>query len=172
VYAGVNVQKLKLADAESSTGNFYHLLQGNKKLAMFGKVDRKVLKQFDISQEVWYAEINFDLLLRQLTTGMVAIPPPPRFPEVRRDLSMVLDQQVRYQDIEKLAFTTIPDLLKEVNLFDVYEGEKIGAGKKSYAMSFLLRDEEQTLQDQRIDKVMEKLMKQLEEKLGVMIRKG
>jgi phenylalanyl-tRNA synthetase beta chain len=85
---------------------------------------------------------------------------------------MVLDQQVRYQDIEKLAFATIPDLLKEVNLFDVYEGEKIGAGKKSYAMSFLLRDEEQTLQDQRIDKVMEKLMKQLEEKLGVMIRKG
>jgi len=172
VYAGVNIQKLKLADAENATGNFYHLFAGNKKLAMFGKVDRKVLKQFDISQEVWYAEINFDLLLKQLATGMFTIPPPPRFPEVRRDLSMVLDQQVRYQDIEKLAFTTIPDLLKEVNLFDVYEGDKIGAGKKSYAMSFLLRDEEQTLQEQRIDKVMEKLMKQLEERLGVSIRKG
>lgn len=168
----VNLQKFSLEESESNTGNFFSYKSGKKVLATFGKVSRKILKQFDVAQDVWYAEINFEILKKQLTTGMITIPPPPRFPEVHRDLSMILDQNVRYQDIEKIAYTTVPDLLKEVNLFDVYEGEKIGAGKKSYAMSFLLRDEEQTLQDQRIDKVMDKLMKQLEERLGVSIRKS
>jgi phenylalanyl-tRNA synthetase beta chain len=169
---GLSQQKLKLADADESYGAFYTLSHGSKKVALLGKVDRKVLKQFDIAQEVWYAAIYFDAVVKEMHTGMTTIPAPPKFPEVRRDLSMVLDQQVRYQDIEKLAFATVPDLLREVNLFDVYEGDKIEAGKKSYAMSFLLRDDEQTLQEQRIEKAMDKLMKQLEAKLGVNIRKG
>lgn len=172
LHAGVNLQQLKMQDEDSGEGQFYSLSVGKRKIAHFGKPSAKVLKQFDIMQDVWYAEIRPDVILSLPEQGMMTIPPPPKFPEVKRDLSMVLDQQVRYQEIEKIAFATVPGILKEVSLFDVYEGDKIEQGKKSYAVSFLLRDEEQTLQDQQIDMAMEKLMKQFEEKLGAVIRKA
>jgi phenylalanyl-tRNA synthetase beta chain len=107
-----------------------------------------------------------------LNTADKVVPGPPKFPEVRRDLSMLLDRKVAYSELEKIAYASEPKLLRGVNLFDVYEGDKIEAGKKSYAVSFLLRDDEATLQDKQIDGVMDKLMKQFESKLGAVIRKG
>ena len=141
-------------------------------LVKMGKVKKAVLKACDVSQDVWYAEFHFENLMRAIETKDRVVPGPPKFPEVRRDLSMVLDKSVQYTELESIAFAAEPKLLKEVNLFDVYEGDKIEAGKKSYAMSFILRDDEATLQDKQIDAVMNKLMKQLETKLNVVIRKS
>lgn len=145
---------------------------GKKLLATAGKVNRQVLKAADVSQPVWYADVKLDTLLSLIETKDREIPGPPKFPEVRRDLSMLLDKSVRYAELETLAFASEPKILRKVNLFDVYEGEKIEQGKKSYALSFTLRDEEATLQDKQIDAVMDKLMKQFETKLGAVIRKG
>lgn len=145
---------------------------GKKLIATAGKVKKTVLKATDVSQPVWYADIRLEALLKTIDSKDHEIPGPPKFPEVRRDLSMMLDRNVRYADLETLAFTAEPKLLRQVNLFDVYEGEKIEQGKKSYAISFILRDDEATLQDKQIDAVMEKLMKQFEGKLGAVIRKG
>jgi phenylalanyl-tRNA synthetase beta chain len=141
------------------------------RVALMGEVNKKTLKLMDINQPVFYAEFNLDFLLRLVPTTNESVPEPPKFPEVRRDLSMMLDKQVSYQEVEKLAYATEPKLLKNVNLFDVYEGEKIEAGKKSYALSFMLRDEQATLQDKQIDQVMDKLMKQFEQKLNATIRR-
>lgn len=152
--------------------NCYQLLHKKQILASAGSVTRKILTAMDISQPVWYAEINLDVLLHAISTASAEIPGPPRFPEVRRDLSMLLDRAVQYAQLEEIAYASEPALLKQVNLFDVYEGDKIEAGKKSYALSFTLRDEEGTLQDKRIDAVMDKLMKAFEARLGAVIRKG
>jgi len=141
-------------------------------LAEAGQVPRTILKNLDIRQPVWFADIHTDIFLafagdrRQIFSG------PPRFPEVKRDLSMLLDRTIRFSDIERLAYESEPRLLRQVTLFDVYEGDKIESGKKSYAVSFLLRDDEATLQDKQIDAVMDKLMKQYEKTLGAVIRKA
>lgn len=150
----------------------FRILLGKDTVALAGSVHRKLLSSFDIQQPVWYAELDMDIVLKCYATGAEEIPGPPRFPEVRRDLSMLLDRHVLYSQLEEIAYVTEPVLLKQVNLFDVYEGEKIEQGKKSYALSFTLRDDEATLQDKRIDAVMEKLMKAFEGKLGAVIRKG
>ncbi|CAN5402718.1 phenylalanine--tRNA ligase subunit beta [soil metagenome] len=144
---------------------------GGKLIAQFGVVGKNVLKSADISQPVLYAEIHLAELMKLVPVTDEQAPEPPKFPEVRRDLSMLLDRKVNYAEVEKIAFATEPSLLRAVNLFDVYEGEKIGADKKSYALSFILRDNEATLQDKKIDTVMEKLMAQFEQKLGAIIRR-
>jgi phenylalanyl-tRNA synthetase beta chain len=140
-------------------------------IAVLGNVKRGLLKQFDLSQPIWYADINLDALMKCVPSKDPRVPEPPKFPEVRRDLSMVLDRSILYNDIQKLAMQAEPKLLKSVNAFDVYEGEKIEAGKKSYALSFILQDENSTLTDKQIDGVMDKLMNQLEQKLGAQIRR-
>jgi phenylalanyl-tRNA synthetase beta chain len=140
-------------------------------LAELGKVKPSLLKHFDIGQDVYYAEINWDLLLRQTKPDGIVYREIPKFPEVRRDLSMVLDKNVQFRDIERLSFESERNYLRNVNLFDVYEGDKIGAGKKSYALSFILVNEEDTLTDKQIDKAMERIMQNLEKSLGAVIRK-
>ena len=173
-HAGIDNRKqlsLKTIDNESMelTIGYY---AGKALIATSGKVSKNVLKQMDISQAVWYADIHMDALLRILNVKDKEVPEPPKFPEVKRDLSMLLDRAIQFAELEKLAYTSEPKLLKAVNLFDVYEGDKIEKGKKSYAVSFILRDDETTLQEKQIDAVMEKLMKQFETKLGAVIRKG
>ncbi|MFM1744260.1 MAG: phenylalanyl-tRNA ligase subunit beta [Bacteroidota bacterium] len=145
---------------------------GKHRLAFAGKVGKALLRSMDIGQDVWYAEVGLEYLTRLSAQKAFSASGPPRFPEVRRDLSMLLDDSVRYDTIESLAFQTESRLLRQVNLFDVYEGDKIAAGKKSYAISFTLRDDESTLQDKQIDAVMDRLMKQFESKLGAVIRKS
>jgi phenylalanyl-tRNA synthetase beta chain len=145
---------------------------GKKEIARIGLVRKKVLKKFDLDGAIYFADVNLDQLERIINTAAVKISEPPKFPEVQRDLSMVLDKSVQYQSLEDLAFETERKILRDVNLFDVYEGEKIGEGKKSYALSFTLRDDEKTLTEKDIDKVMQRLMENFEKKLGAGIRKG
>lgn len=145
---------------------------GEKTLVRFGMVKRSMAKQFDIQGEVAYADLDWDLLLQRAKKKPVRSTELSRFPQVRRDLSMQLDQAVSYAQVEALAFRTEKKLLRSINLFDVYAGDKIEAGKKSYAISFILQDDTQTLTDPQIDKVMDRLMGAMEKELGAVIRRG
>lgn len=141
-----------------------------KKLVEFGRVSKAMLKLVDIKQPVFFAEFNWELVLELTARQRVSFTDVPRFPEVRRDLALVIDKSVEYQEIEKLAFETERKLLKRVNLFDIYEGDKIEAGKKSYAVSFFLQDVEKTLNDKQIEKIMQKLVNTFAKKLNASIR--
>lgn len=145
-----------------------------KILAEFGKVSNDILKNFDIRREVFYACFLWDNVMGALKSGKISFKELPKFPSVRRDLAMILDKSVQYSEIEKIAYQSEKKLLKNVNLFDVFEDEKgvkIPAGKKSYAVSFTFLDEMKTLTDIQIDKAMERLMKVYETDFGAQIRK-
>lgn len=135
-----------------------------------GKVSNKLLRAFDIKQEVFAAEFNWDRMMKLHGKSRILFRPIPKFQEVRRDLSLLLEHRIKFRQIEQLAYNTERKLLKEISLFDVYEGEKIEQGKKSYAISFVLLDEEKTLTDKQIDKVMEKISRALEKELGAVVR--
>lgn len=144
--------------------------RGGKRLATFGVVARKLLKAFDIDNEVYYADFNWKELLKAVKSVKVGYKELSKFPAVKRDLALLIDKKVQFAEIEKIAYETEKKLLKEVSLFDVYEGKNLEAGKKSYAVSFLLQDETATLNDKQIDKIMSKLVANLENKLGAKLR--
>ena len=144
--------------------------RGGKRLATFGVVTKKLLKAFDIDNEVYYADLDWKELMRAIRSVKVSFKEISKFPAVKRDLALLLDKNIQFAEIEKIAYETEKKLLKEVELFDVYEGKNLEAGKKSYAVSFLLQDETQTLNDKMIDKIMSKLVKNLEDKLGAKLR--
>ena len=131
---------------------------------------KKLLKAFDIDDEVYYADLNWKELMKAIRSVKISYKEISKFPAVKRDLALLLDKNVQFAEIEKIAYDTEKKLLKEVELFDVYEGKNIEAGKKSYAVSFLLQDETQTLNDKMIDKIMSKLVKNLEDKLNAKLR--
>jgi phenylalanyl-tRNA synthetase beta chain len=168
---GIENYKLNI---EQKSGNVFSqtidLMLKKRVMATIGEVNKKTLKQYDISQPVYYAELDIETIMRAVSPSDIKAIEPSKYPEVRRDLSMVLDKNVNYSEVEEIAFNSVKGILREVNLFDVYEGEKIEAGKKSYALSFILRDDEATLQDKQIDTAMDKLMKQFETRLGAIIR--
>jgi phenylalanyl-tRNA synthetase beta chain len=141
-----------------------------EEIARIGKVKSLILKDFGIRQELFYAELSTSLLFNAANPKLV-IQDVPKFPEVRRDLSLVLDAPVKFDQIRELVMSTERKLVKELTAFDVYEGENIPKGKKAYALSFTLLDESKTLTDQEIDKTMERLMDAFEKKLGAVIRK-
>lgn len=142
----------------------------NKKAAEFGFVKKSLLKKFDIKKEVFFADFNWDAVVELTKGSSVRYKEIPKFPEVRRDLALVVDRSVKYELLESLAFEAEKNLLKNVNLFDVYEGDNIGPGKKSYALSFILQDENATLTDTEVEKVILKLMKAYQEKARAVIR--
>ncbi len=144
--------------------------QGGKRLAMIGTVTRKLLKQFDIDNAVYFADINWIEVMRSIRSLKVSFKELPKFPAVRRDLALLIEKNVQFAQIEKLVFDADRKLVKSVNLFDVYEGKHLEAGKKSYAISITLQDENQTLNDKVIDKVMQKIIKSLEERAGARLR--
>lgn len=146
------------------------LFINNKPLVQMGQVSPAVCKTFDIKQPVYYAEINFDLLMKATKKHKVTVTELPKFPEVRRDLSMMVDCQVTFSQLHSIAFATERKLLKKVELFDVYEGDKLPAGKKSYALTFILEDKEQTMNDKTIDRIMENLQKAFEKEAGAQLR--
>ncbi|MBT1703171.1 phenylalanine--tRNA ligase subunit beta [Chryseosolibacter indicus] len=146
------------------------LIFKNKEIGKLGKVKPLILKDFGIKQELFYAELNTSLLFNAASPKLV-IQEVPKFPEVKRDLSLVLDAPVKFDEIYNLVMSTEKQLVKEVVAFDVYEGENIPKGKKAYALSFTLLDESKTLTDEVIDKTMERLMGAFEKKLGAVIRK-
>lgn len=142
----------------------------DKMLVTMGKVKPSITKKMGLKQEIFYAEIDWDLLLKK-TNNNIVFEEVSKFPEVRRDLSLVIDKQVSFEDIKKIALQNEQRLLRSINVFDVYEGENIGSDKKAYAMSFILQDKEKTLTDKVIDKTMTKLMSSFEKTLGALIRK-
>lgn len=171
------LKKLGIEIKEITTDNISQLFSysttyesGKKTIVEFGEVKKSVLKKSDIEQEVFYADFDWDEILKQLKKVSVKYTEVPVYPSVRRDLALLVDKQVRYADIKELAFKTEKNLLKEVNLFDVYEGKNLEPGKKSYAVSFILQDERATLNDKTINKVMEKMAATLKENLGATIR--
>ena len=144
--------------------------RGGKLLASLGIVSHKILKGFDIDNEVYFADINWKELLKAIRNVKVNYVELTKFPAVKRDLALLIDKKVQFAEIEKIAYETEKKLLKEVSLFDVYEGKNLDAGKKSYAVSFMLQDENATLNDKQIDKIMQKLIKNLETKLDAKLR--
>ncbi|PBQ33061.1 phenylalanine--tRNA ligase subunit beta [Sphingobacteriaceae bacterium] len=157
---------------ESAYANFDSGLTyqvNTKNLVELGSVAKSVLKKFGISQPVYYACINWDMLVKEFSKQNIKFEEISKYPSVRRDLALLIDKTVSYKQIEELAFSTERKLLKEVNLFDIYEGEKLG-NKKSYAVSFTLLNTEATLTDKQIDSVMDKLISNYKEKLGAELR--
>jgi phenylalanyl-tRNA synthetase beta chain len=146
------------------------LLVHNQPLAQLGAVSTSVLKRLDVTQPVWYAELDWDALSKKYKPTLVARE-LSKFPEVRRDLSIVVDAAVTFDQLQQIARKTEKKLLQSINVFDVYAGENLGAGKKSYSVSFTLQDFTQTLSEQAIDQVMQKLIQQFEKQAGALIRK-
>jgi phenylalanyl-tRNA synthetase beta chain len=142
---------------------------GNDILVEFGVVKKSILKHFGIKQEVFYADFNWATVLK-LMSSKIKYTEIPKYPEVRRDLALLLDQNVTYDNIYTIARQTEKSLLKDINLFDVYEGQNLPEGKKSYALSFTIQDNTKTLEDAQIDKIMSKLIKNFETELGASLR--
>ena len=168
---GISIASLKTKVLEKEYANegllFFHQ---DKMLLEIGSFSNKMLGIFDIKQTVYYADINWDLLINLAKKNKISYQKVSKFPVVRRDLALLIDKQTQFEEIEKIAFGTEKKLLKKVNLFDVYEGKNIEDGKKSYAVSFILQDEEKTLTDKVIDKTMRKLMGAYQHKLNATIR--
>jgi phenylalanyl-tRNA synthetase beta chain len=146
------------------------LSAGNKNIGLVGKVKPALLRDLGIKQEIFYAELNTALLFTT-ANPMLVIQEVPKFPEVRRDLSLVLDKGVSFDEIRKMVLNTEKRLIRDIIAFDVYEGENLPAGKKAYALGFTLLDEAKTLTDEEIDKTMTRLMNAFEQTLGAVIRK-
>ena len=140
------------------------------KLVEFGVIRKNILKKFDIGQEVLYADFNWDQVVETAKQQQQKFRGIAKFQPVRRDFALLLDEAVKFDEIHDLAYKTEKDLLRDVHLFDVYQGNNLPAGKKSYAVSFILQDEKKTLTDKQIDKIMNKLQQNLEKQLGAELR--
>jgi phenylalanyl-tRNA synthetase beta chain len=141
-----------------------------KKIGILGILQKALCKRFDINTEVYFAELNWDVLMKEHKNISVKYAEIAKFPTVRRDLALLIDKNVSFADIEKAAYQTDKKILKEVSLFDVYEGKNLPEGKKSYAVSFTLQDEEKTLNDKQIESLILRIQKNLEDKLGAILR--
>ena len=169
---GLNMRSLvvgNLTNGIYSTALSYNT-RGGKLLATVGIVSKKITKAFDIDNEVYYADINWKNVLQAIKSVKVSYTELSKFPSVKRDLALLLDKNVQFADIERIAYECERKLLKAVELFDVYEGKNLEPGKKSYAISFILQDEEKTLNDKQIDKIMSKLIASYEKQLGAKLR--
>ena len=146
-----------------------NVVVNNQTVVSFGTIQKDVLKHFDIKQEVLFADFDWSLVLELLNNKIksVAI---PKYPEVRRDLSLLLDENIEFKTVKELAQKTEKHLLKTINLFDVYQGDKLPEGKKSYAISFILQDVNQTLTDEQIEKIMTNLKNKFEKELQAELR--
>ena len=172
VRLGVNLQKVifgNLANDIYSAGLSITTSSG-RQLGTMGIVSPKICKEMDIDTEVYYAELSWTLLMKEIKKSKVTFSEISKFPAVKRDLALLLDKNVQFAEIEKIATESERKLLKDVTLFDVYEGKNLPAGKKSYAVSFYLQDEGKTLNDKQIDAIMKKIQTNLEQKLGAQLR--
>ena len=170
------LSRLGIDNFISSEGNgwgmSYSLMYSCKKnrLVCFGKVSKDVCSNFNVKSEVYIADFNWDLLLKLAVQSTVKYQEISKFPEVRRDLSLLIDKSVSFDDLKEIAMQVNNRTLKSINLFDVYEGDKLPEGKKSYALSFTLGDNTKTLTDKYIDKVMNDLIKSFQDKIGAELR--
>ena len=169
---GVNIANCTLEALESelcSDGMVIKAPNG-KQIGFMGVVNGKLLKAFDIDTPVYYADLDWNMLLKLNKQYKPVINDLPKFPEVKRDFALLVDKSVKFADLAKASLAAEKKLLKAVNLFDVYEGKNLEAGKKSYALSFILQDAENTLKDKQIEAIMSKLQKIFEDKFGAKLR--
>ena len=169
---GVNIANCSLEPLESelcSDGMVIKAPNG-KQIGFMGVVNGKLLKAFDIDNPVYYADLDWNMLLKLNKQYKPVINDLPKFPEVKRDFALLVDKSVKFADLAKASLAAEKKLLKAVNLFDVYEGKNLEAGKKSYALSFILQDAENTLKDKQIEAIMAKLQKIFEDKFGAKLR--
>ena len=169
---GVNVQLLNMEplNSELCSDGMVIKAPNGKQIGFMGIVNGKLLKAFDIDNPVYYADLDWNMLLKLNKQYKPVINDLPKFPEVKRDFALLVDKSVKFADLAKAALAAEKKLLKAVNLFDVYEGKNLEAGKKSYALSFILQDAENTLKDKQIEAIMAKLLKTFEEKFGAKLR--
>jgi phenylalanyl-tRNA synthetase beta chain len=161
--------KLQISPTEffSTSASF---IAGKDVLCEFGMVKKSILKNFDLNQPVYYADFNWDLLMKHADKTTMQYSEISKFPGAKRDLSMIIASAVSYEQIESIAYKTERKILRDIKLFDIYQGDKIEAGKKSLAISFILQDDEQTLTDKQIDKTMERLMEAFRKEVDAVIR--
>ena len=171
---GVDISQLR---AEAAPSDIYsegmsYILQGSepRQLAVLGTVNPLLARKFGVKQPVFAAEINWPALFELVRRDKVAFKELPKFPEVHRDLALLLDESVRYADLRAAAFKQAKKLLKQVRLFDVYRGDKIPEGKKQYALSFVIQDPERTLTDQDTERVMDRLLATFQNEFGAQLR--
>ncbi len=168
---GIPADKIEMKEIENELFQYgIHLSVKGKSLGYVGMISFDLLKQMNIKTEVFGADLDWDVVLSLVPQEDIKYMPVPKFPAVRRDLALVLDKNVKFSDIQKLAFKVEKRLLQSVGLFDIYEGDKIPQGKKSYALSFILQDKEKTLTDKVIDKTMRKLQQTFERELNALLR--
>ncbi len=170
------LNRLGIKKVNSETLNTYGFEEGliytfkKKRLVSFGRLNAKLVKSFDVKSTVYAADFNWDLMLEIAGYTKIKYREFSKFPEVRRDLSLLVNKSVSFDELKKIAVESDNKILKLVNLFDVYQGDKLPEGKKSYALSFIMADDTKTLTDTYVDKVMEKLMKSFTDKAGAEIR--
>lgn len=172
VRLGVNLKKIIFGNLTNDiySAGLSITTGSGRQLGTLGIVNKKICKALDIDFDVYYAELSWTLLMKETKKSKVTYSEISKFPAVKRDLALLLDKSVQFAEIEKIAQESERKLLKEVELFDVYEGKNLPAGKKSYAVSFYLQDETKTLNDKQIDAIMQKIRKNLEDKLGASLR--
>jgi phenylalanyl-tRNA synthetase beta chain len=146
------------------------IAKGKQTLVEFGVVSKKVVKQFDIDAQVLFVDFNWDAILTDIPTENLMLMPIPKFPKVKRDFALLVDEAITFDTLKTAALQTEKNLLKEVSLFDVYTGKNLPKGKKSYALSFTLQDDRKTLTDKQIDKIMSKLQQRFEKDFGAQLR--
>jgi phenylalanyl-tRNA synthetase beta chain len=167
----IGVTNLKTSPAKSdqfSEGIAFSL--GKNKLVEFGVINKRVLKEFGIKQEVLFADFDWRSLNEISGKKKIKVSSLLKFPSVKRDLALLIDEKVTFKEIYNLSFQVERNLLKDVGLFDVYQGDKLPEGKKSYAVSFILQDSNKTLKDAQIDKIMQKLQQSFEKNLEAVLR--
>ena len=167
-FSALNLKTEGFSNELISEGIQYFI--NGKKLVEFGVVSGKTLKAFGIENPVYFADFSMDVLFVELKNNKVVFAELPKYPEVRRDLALLLDKPVQFNQLRDLAFRSERKLLQSVDLFDVYEGKGVPEGKKSYAVSYILRDDEKTLNDKQIEKIMQKLVSTYERELGAQLR--
>ena len=167
-----NISTKPLTDAHTEIQEGFQWFLGDSFLGTIGVVKTKTLKDFGIKQEVLFADIDWNTVLESVKNQKIVYKEIAKFPEVRRDLALLLDSNVSFGDIYKTAYETETSILKSLSLFDVYQGDKLPEGKKSYAISFSLQDTNKTLTDKQIDKSIQNLLRNFEEKLGASLRES
>ncbi len=168
---GIDIYSLKSATSENDIfSEAIALNQGPKTFVELGVVAPAICKQLGVKGEVFYAEFDFDALIKTTRKHKITVSELSKFPEVKRDLALLVDENVTFEQLRSVAFQAEKKLLKSVALFDVYQGDKLPEGKKSYALSFILEDRTQTLTDKMIEKSMANIQRQIESKCAAQVR--
>lgn len=171
ICTGLSIGGMQTSSEEHGLWSQAMKLQAQKKvIARWGMVSPSLLRVFDLKQEVFFADIYWDLMIEGVAKKAIQYKAPEKFPAVRRDLSLLLDKKIEFADIERVALEAERKLLRRVGLFDVYEGKNLEAGKKSYAVNFVLQDSTKTMTDEQVESAMLRISKALDDKLGAKIR--